>query len=880
MATAAPRTGPRIACLLIFVVASQYKIGRAAHPRDEQKFTAAETMHRLRASSMRGDGVDQNHEARVTVAVERGTLDRNHLSPCVSLDWWPASKCDYDVCAWDRGESFLTTDLSSPKLRKAVAALAPVLLRLGGTLTDFARIGMEEDASKDGTFCTPLSDPVTTNRAGYDFNRGCLTLSRWDELHAFAQDTGASLVMGINALNGRSRREACRADIDCHYDYAMKDVSEAKSRYHPYSPCCCGWVGEWDSSDARRLLEHVRSKGQHVHGLEFGNELVGDGGIVAHLDAAIYARDFCQLYALVHEIFPKSPPKLIAFNAAVDTKWLSAFRTEIGNYPGCSPDVIAWHGYLLGKGLCRGDCDEEPEAGARAIDPTWLDKQKATAEDMARAVNEWRDTVNKNIELWVGEAGGAYNSGAPFVTDAFHSSFWFLDSLGVVGERGHSAFCRQSLHGGNYGLLARGSSFAPAPDFFALLLWQKLMGKESLGTSFVDSDDGSSATDDDKSRLRMYARRAADGSSRTTVLLINLSREKSFVVDLQEGGGDAPVVIQAYYSVTGDSLSAKTVYLNGKPLLVDPDTGMLPEMQPMALKSNSVTLTPLSYSFVVLSKEQLSESQRKDIVVDAPADVPARRTELRMVHAGIRQALSRWDEEATKHGIKYHLEFGALLGWARGEEIIPHDHDADLLIDASSIPILERLALDSSEETSFFLDAGNHPPLPPRAPGRVPPVWVLFRAKTHGKDFSDIDRVDCQGRNRGTKNVDGCSFTGPVGRIIHFGGEFERQAYVDLFLAGCPYRTDAQVKTWHCRKATNDCSYCPSTEAVPNTLQLPEHGGGLRRCYLSGVRTWCPKSRKWSEDHLRRIYGEGWRNEDEKYQYSNSASVERKPAKE
>ncbi len=841
----------------------------AAHPRDGDKTTAAETMARLR-----GAAAASSHEARLTLAVDFDAADRAQDGErinrpdrlgCVSLDWWPSTKCDYDVCAWDQRESFLTTDLTSPKLRKAVTGLAPVILRLGGTLTDFARIGREDD-----TFCVRFSAPVTTNRGGYEFSSGCLTLDRWDELYAFAQDTGASLVMGINALIGRSRGEMCSPDTDCHWDYAI-GTAEARRRYRWDLPCCSAFKGEWDPSDAQRLLEHMRSKQQHVYGLEFGNELVGDGGIVAHLDATIYAHDFCRFHKLVQEIFPEFPPKLIAFNSAVDTSWLSSFRTEIRKFPGCSPDVIAWHGYLLGKGLCRGDCNDEPEAGAHAIDPAWLDKQKSMAESMQTAVLEWR-RVNKNIQLWVGEAGGAYNSGAPYITDTFHSSFWFLDSLGVVGEKEHGTFCRQSLHGGNYGLLARGSSFAPTPDYFALLLWQKLMGKAVLATSFVNYD---AATDENRNYLRVYARRFVDSSNRAAVLLINLSREKSLVVDLD--GGQRPIFAQAYYSITGDSLSAKTVYLNGRPLRVAAN-GELPEMLPAAAEDNKVVLPPLSYSFVLISTMRSSSIAQ----VRIPEKVPARQTELRMVHAGIRQALSRWDEEATKHGIKYHLEYGALLGWARGEEIIPHDHDADLLIDAASIPILERLALDTSEETSFFVDAGNHHPLPfvERDGGQMPspPVWVLFRAQTHRLQFSEIDRVDCQGRNRGKNNVDGCSFTGPVGRIIHFGGEFEKQAYVDLFLAGCPFRTDAEAKTWHCRKATNDCSYCPSTEAIPNTLQLPEHGGGLRRCFLSGVKTWCPQSREWTEDHLRRIYGDGWRNEDEKYTYSNTAAVESKRA--
>ena len=38
----------------------------------------------------------------------------------------------------------------------------------------------------------------------------------------------------------------------------------------------------------------------------------------------------------------------------------------------------------------------------------------------------------REMELWVTELGGAYNSGRPGVTDSFLSSFWYLDALGVL----------------------------------------------------------------------------------------------------------------------------------------------------------------------------------------------------------------------------------------------------------------------------------------------------------------------------------------------------------------------------------------------------------------------------------------------------------------
>ena len=57
------------------------------------------------------------------------------VQACVSMDWWPNDKCDYGDCPWQNA-SLLTVDLTDPLLLAAVKALAPVALRVGGSLAD------------------------------------------------------------------------------------------------------------------------------------------------------------------------------------------------------------------------------------------------------------------------------------------------------------------------------------------------------------------------------------------------------------------------------------------------------------------------------------------------------------------------------------------------------------------------------------------------------------------------------------------------------------------------------------------------------------------------------------------------------------------------
>ena len=260
---------------------------------------------------------------------------------------------------------------------------------------------------------------------------------------------------------------------------------------------------------------------------------------------------------------------------------------------GCAPDVVSYHQYLLGAGV-------DPQVGRKALDPAWLDRQKAHATTVADVVRD--ATVEPRPELWMSEAGGAYNSGAAGVTDAFHSSFWFLDGLGVLAQRGHHTFCRQTLAGGSYGLLNT-STLAPNPDLYALLLWRRLMGDRVLGARAATTGGT------ELSHLRAYAHcsRTHAGTSHAaggveqgdvTLLLINLHASKSYHVKLRT---PQPLSSVDVYVVSSDALSSQAVALNGEWLLTGPD-GSLPPLTPRRATSRGerLVVAPHTYSLFVL----------------------------------------------------------------------------------------------------------------------------------------------------------------------------------------------------------------------------------------------------------------------------------------
>ena len=66
--------------------------------------------------------------------------------------------------------------------------------------------------------------------------------------------------------------------------------------------------------------------------------------------------------------------------------------------------------------------------------------------------------------MYLGETGSAFGGGAAELSDRFVASFLWLDKLGVAASQGINVVVRQSLFGGNYGLMRADHKGALVPN--------------------------------------------------------------------------------------------------------------------------------------------------------------------------------------------------------------------------------------------------------------------------------------------------------------------------------------------------------------------------------------------------------------------------------
>ena len=163
----------------------------------------------------------------------------------------------------------------------------------------------------------------------------------------------------------------------------------------------------------------------------------------------------------------------------------------------------------------------------------------------AEQLRQWRDVHFPEAVLWTGETGSAQCGGQPKLSDRFISCFWWADQLGLGARMGQQVMVRQSLIGGDYGLIDR-LTLKPRPDYWLSWLWKQLMGTDVFD---VSSQSGT---------LRAYCHNTPGVSGGKTLLLINLSQSPVTVWPADLGR------LKRQFTLTAKRLKSRKLRINGK----------------------------------------------------------------------------------------------------------------------------------------------------------------------------------------------------------------------------------------------------------------------------------------------------------------------------
>lgn len=190
-----------------------------------------------------------------------------------------------------------------------------------------------------------------------------------------------------------------------------------------------------------------------------------------------------------------------------------------------------------------------------------------------------RDRYVPGGEMWVtesGDAGGGGNTWASTYLDVIRT----LNELGSFCTITNGVIFHNTLASSDYGFLQHGT-FDPRPNYFAALLWIRLMGDVCYMTD-VKQEEGA----------HVYAHSRKDGKEGYCYLVINNSLTDETVVSLPK---DATV-----YTLNGNgNIRSKVMYLNGKPLVLNEDNSC-PALEGEQVSKGEYVIPAGSCSFIVI----------------------------------------------------------------------------------------------------------------------------------------------------------------------------------------------------------------------------------------------------------------------------------------
>ena len=349
--------------------------------------------------------------------------------------------------------------------------------------------------------------------------------------------------------------------------------------------------GPLDLSQAKLLFKFSSDYGVPIAAAEFMNEpnILEMSGAPKGYTPVDYVRDHDLFNAWVRENYPDC---LIVGPCTADSQLMEkgdgntkggAGLAEV--LPSCSTedlmrgsqvalDVFSYHCY---NGVSERIASVMPDAhwdASQALSDDYL----AMAGNCARSFVPVRDKYVPGGQIWVTEsadAGGGGNTWGSTYLDVPRT----LNELGEFATITDGVIFHNTLASSDYGFL-RHSTFEPRPNYFAVLLWQQLMGN-TVYVSKIPTAEGA----------HVFCHSRKDGKDGCVYMIINNSETETTIVEL-------PQEAVCYKLAGKDGLRSSVMTLNGRDLVLG-ENNELPNLTGK-ITSGNLELAPGTCAFIVL----------------------------------------------------------------------------------------------------------------------------------------------------------------------------------------------------------------------------------------------------------------------------------------
>ena len=349
--------------------------------------------------------------------------------------------------------------------------------------------------------------------------------------------------------------------------------------------------GPLDLTQIKKLFALTDELGGKIDAFEFMNEpnMLQTSGAPVGYDFPDFVRDQDIANAWVRENYPEclivgpcntgmtddNPDDAMAkMGAGMGNMFKIGTAHDLLRGMKVDMDVYSYHYY---NGISERLAGMMP-TGHWPAEMAHSDMYLAVAPSICKSNTAVRDRYFPGAEMWVTESGDAGGGG-----DTWASTY--LDVLRTLNELG--SFCtitngvifHNTLASSDYGFLQHGS-FDPRPNYFAVLLWTRLMGN----TVYACDNPAVEGA-------HVYCHSRKDGEDGYVYLVINNSLTDATTLELPAAG--------KLYELSGNgNMRSKVMYLNGRPLTLGENN----ELPCLCGKDvdGTISIAPGSCAFVVI----------------------------------------------------------------------------------------------------------------------------------------------------------------------------------------------------------------------------------------------------------------------------------------